>query len=481
MAGQRYLKHNFKRFEDIMDNKMDNYNGNNDDLFYISRLLSNNNDLIGNMAKYCKNDIIYLYNKYNDKYLRDNDRLKTTIYTGLNGISILFLRIILLIDKYNDTNNNDNNNNNNDNDVKRSDTDTECLWKKFIESLCVGLNVKDSMTLREKLVKRIVSFVKYKGRARKGITLVCGDIGVLTVACIVYIISNNKNKYEKYLKYIVDLSKNIVNDYPNENEFLYGKIGYISCILFIQSFLSNKMYSKSNINLFDIKSIQNIMDAIINEGLYYAKMQQYNDIPLLYIWHNKEYLSGAHGLVGIIHILLQIKYSKNKYSKLFDKTISYLLTTKLQNGNYPTKYNNNRDYFFQFCHGLTSYLMLFIRYYNINSNDKLLKQILLGNDVLFKYGLLLKSKCICHGITGNAYPFLYTYSMLKKHNKRKESLKYLYYALQFGIYSSSKNVKLTRKPDNPDSLYEGKSGELCFYLDLLFNNDNPKFPCYDFV
>ena len=47
--------------------------------------------------------------------------------------------------------------------------------------------------------------------------------------------------------------------------------------------------------------------SILNSGKSYAKACGIKS-PLMYSWHESEYLGGAHGLAGILYLLLQVIY-----------------------------------------------------------------------------------------------------------------------------------------------------------------------------
>lgn len=49
-----------------------------------------------------------------------------------------------------------------------------------------------------------------------------------------------------------------------------------------------------------------MINDILNSGKNYAKARGIKS-PLMYVWHDSEYLGGAHGLAGILYLLLQVK------------------------------------------------------------------------------------------------------------------------------------------------------------------------------
>ena len=60
----------------------------------------------------------------------------------------------------------------------------------------------------------------------------------------------------------------------------------------------------------DSELIRTVILAVIESGKTYAKQHKHQS-PLMYEWHGKKYLGAAHGLVGILVILLQV--SSNLY------------------------------------------------------------------------------------------------------------------------------------------------------------------------
>ena len=69
---------------------------------------------------------------------------------------------------------------------------------------------------------------------------------------------------------------------------------------------------------FDVLSedeIRSVLNCIIQSGLAYSKKHR-SPSPLMYQWHGDEYLGAAHGVSGILKILL--RFFKN-YLKTFSK------------------------------------------------------------------------------------------------------------------------------------------------------------------
>lgn len=54
-----------------------------------------------------------------------------------------------------------------------------------------------------------------------------------------------------------------------------------------------------------------VASLVIKRGEELASEEQ-TEAPLMYEWHNKKYLGGAHGIAGILFILLQVLFSSFK-------------------------------------------------------------------------------------------------------------------------------------------------------------------------
>lgn len=53
-----------------------------------------------------------------------------------------------------------------------------------------------------------------------------------------------------------------------------------------------------------------MVQSILKSGKVYSAKTS-NESPLMYAWHDTEYLGGAHGLGGILYLLLQVQIFLN--------------------------------------------------------------------------------------------------------------------------------------------------------------------------
>ncbi len=124
------------------------------------------------------------------------------------------------------------------------------------------------------------------------------------------------------------------------------------------------------------------------------------------------------------------------------------------------------------CNGTTGAVFLFARAYEVFGEGAYLEAARRAAEHVWRYGLLRKGNGLCHGIAGNAYAFL---SLYRTTSEKRQ----LDRALHFARFSWSDRVtRAQRASDRPWSLYEGRMGTLCFYLDCLDPN-RARFPAFE--
>lgn len=84
------------------------------------------------------------------------------------------------------------------------------------------------------------------------------------------------------------------------DELLYGRVGCLYSLLFVKQYCKEKV---------DDTLIRNIANTIISSGKSFAEQLQQTGCtvpPLMFEWHEQKYLGPAHGMAGIIYLLLQV-------------------------------------------------------------------------------------------------------------------------------------------------------------------------------
>ncbi len=204
-----------------------------------------------------------------------------------------------------------------------------------------------------------------------------------------------------------------------------------------------------------------------------------------FIFYGTDYVGAAHGIAGILYILLHFpEWCKEPDTNAWvTGTLTHLLTLQNSDGNFPTSMSGLRDRMkVHWCHGAPGFIPLFHKAYKVYGDTKYLKAMEMALSCVWKYGILRKGYGVCHGIAGNGYSFLCLY----KETRHDE---YYYKALQMAECIFNEEIKkmvetyIDRQryrvgvPDLPYSLMEGLAGTVCFFCDLL-HPEQAAFPGY---
>jgi hypothetical protein len=96
------------------------------------------------------------------------------------------------------------------------------------------------------------------------------------------------------------MKKNALS-YSNPDEYLYGRSGYLYTLMFLRREIEH--------NVIDTQLITEVFETMIKSGEKYAR-EIGSESPLMYKWHGSEYMGAAHGVSGIIYLLLKVKFEK---------------------------------------------------------------------------------------------------------------------------------------------------------------------------
>ncbi|KAI5633085.1 lanthionine synthetase c-like protein domain-containing protein [Phthorimaea operculella] len=298
-----------------------------------------------------------------------------------------------------------------------------------------------------------INLDKLKGRR---ISFVCGDAGPLAIATVISYQLGSKRPdnlpdYKTISQKLISLIS-LLNESPNE--IMYGKAGYLYALLFV-----NKHIGKE---LIPAKHIQKVIAAIIQDGKDFA-FQVKSDSPLLWQWHEKIYFGAAHGMAGILYMILQARAytTVSELRSLVKPAVDWLLGHRFPSGNFPSSLGSaSGDRLVQWCHGAPGFTALCLEAHQVFEEEKYMKIALQCGEVVWQRGLCAKGYSLCHGVAGNAYTFLQLYQATKKPM-------HLYRACCFADWCVSEREGSERhRPDRPASLFEGLVGRLYFLEDL---------------
>lgn len=302
-------------------------------------------------------------------------------------------------------------------------------------------------------------------KSRHKVTFLTGAVGPLALAAVILYSQSKKEETEQLISKLKSLSTNVLdkhNDVPDE--LLYGRAGYLAGLLYVNT----------NISPAPIEAdlIKKVISYIIKSGISYSSANHCQS-PLMYSWHDKEYIGGAHGLAGILYLLLQARYylTQVQIDNYLKPSLHYLQRLQFSSGNFPSSTGNSSDKLVQWCHGAPGISMLFCLAHKVFEDSTFLETAIQCAEVTWERGLLKKGYSICHGVAGNGYTFLYLFQQTK-------DVKYLYRACKFAEWCFHFGSHQNRCPDRPFSLFEGLAGVIYFLLDV----QQPylaKFPTYD--
>ncbi|XP_044753496.1 glutathione S-transferase LANCL1 [Coccinella septempunctata] len=314
-------------------------------------------------------------------------------------------------------------------------------------------------------LKEILELIPLKRLKNKRHTFLCGDAGPLAIAAVVHYKLGNHDQTKLVVERLLSMKDDVFNinsDLPNE--YLYGRAGYLYAVLFV-----NKNVHPPP---FPDEFIRKIVEIILICGKNEAKAGKFK-CPLMYQWHDSYYLGAAHGLSGILYLLLQIKENlmESEMNTLIKPTIDYLSTIRFPSGNYPSSMGRDVDKYVQWCHGAPGFVYLFSQAYKVFGDPKYIQLALDAGEIVWQRGLVRKGYSICHGVSGNAYCFLELYQTTQDEKQLYRAFKFAEWCLDY-----KKNHE-EYPPDRPISLFEGIAGPMYFLLDML-NPVEAKFPGY---
>ncbi|XP_069067603.1 lanC-like protein 2 isoform X1 [Pleurodeles waltl] len=299
------------------------------------------------------------------------------------------------------------------------------------------------------------------------VTFLCGDAGPLAVGAVVHHKLQNEKESKDCITKLLQLHKSVVNpDGDLPDELLYGRAGYLYALLYLNTEISPDTVPQ--------ETIKELVDAIIESGKTLSKEERKTDrCPLLFQWHNKQYVGAAHGLAGIYYMLMQplSNLDQETLVELVKPSIDYLRHKKFRSGNYPSSLSNESDRLVHWCHGAPGVIHVLLQAYKIFKEEKYLKDAIECSDIIWQRGLLRKGYGICHGTAGNGYAFLSLYHLT-------QDKKYLYRACKFAEWCLDYGAHGCRIPDRPYSLFEGMAGTIHFLSDMLVP-ESSRFPAFE--
>ena len=262
---------------------------------------------------------------------------------------------------------------------------------------------------------------------------------------------------------------------PGECEVLYGRAGALHAILFLRKGLGDpNLGSREAVLLAKSILVQGQQGAAS-----FRRGSNQKSISLLWSWHQKPYLGAAHGVVGILQMILSLQSAELQklekqggYLSLIRSTINELDVFCFPSGNLDSSIHERpaSDRLVHWCHGATGHVILLVKAYQVFGTDDYFNQArTIASDVIWTRGLLRKGVGLCHGISGSAYAFL----AVGRHDPSFQEK-----AQSFAQFALDRLGDLELVPDHPYSLFEGLGGLCSLAMDLA-DPGNAQFPLYE--
>lgn len=161
-------------------------------------------------------------------------------------------------------------------------------------------------------------------------------------------------------------------------DLLYGRAGFLWAALFINKHLGDEIIPN--------ELLMAVAQAVLAGGRAGASVNI--ACPLMYRWHGTRYWGAAHGLSGILHVLLHLPLTGEDLKDV-KATLRYMMSNRFpHSGNYPVSEGNPRDKLVQWSHGASGVAITLCKASQVSSSlqFRLLVTIAFANkELLFCY------------------------------------------------------------------------------------------------
>ncbi|XP_057451013.1 lanC-like protein GCL2 [Lotus japonicus] len=310
------------------------------------------------------------------------------------------------------------------------------------------------------LCSQIVKACDNASLRSRDVTFICGRAGV----CALGAVAAKHGGDDESLKYYLAQFQKIKLPKDLPDDLLYGRVGFLWACLFLNKHLGQGIVPSDY--------TATIVGEIIKNG---RALGTKGKCPLMFEWYGEKYWGAAHGLAGIMHVLMDMELKPDELEDVRG-TLKYMIHNRLPSGNYPaSEEDKKRDVLVHWCHGAPGMALTLVKAAKVFGDKEFLDAAIEAGEVVWSRGLL-KRVGICHGISGNAYVFLSLYQLTG-------NVMYLYRAKAFACFLLDRAHKLISRGemhggDRPYSLFEGVGGMAYFFLDMV-DPSQAKFPAYE--
>lgn len=318
---------------------------------------------------------------------------------------------------------------------------------------------------------------------RGNASLLCGEAGTLVVDALL-----RPAHAEQDVARFLELASSADADEAFDDEWLYGRAGLLmGCLILAPQ-------ARAHVSAASVHRLVRLADSLAQHLLQRGQAQAsaaeawhaQGVPPLLYEWHGHCYIGAAHGLLGSAMALLgwlravrcsdrpePLASTAAAARLLIVQALDWALAQVDAAGNLPARAGEPSP-LVQFCHGAPGAALVFAFGAQELELERFREAAVRFGEVTYEYGLLRKGPGLCHGLAGNGWVML---AMLRL---TRDPL-WLLRACQFAQAIRSEGVRtMSRTPDRPWSLFEGRAGALAFLAALC--QDDPaaaRFPFFE--
>ncbi|XP_031484303.1 lanC-like protein GCR2 isoform X2 [Nymphaea colorata] len=330
--------------------------------------------------------------------------------------------------------------------------------KASLKFLQAGVEIKD------KVVKE--TWLRAGGRV-KNFTLYTGSLGTAYLLLKAYRVTKDVNDLSQCAE-IIEACTSASRRMREDVTFICGQAGVYALGAAAAKLKGDQALVDDYLTLFKEDPI---VKDVIKEG---RRLSQQGGSPLMYAWHGKKYWGAAHGLAGIMHVLMDMQLNPEEQESV-KGTLRYMIQNRFPSGNYPSSEGSSTDRLVHWCHGAPGVALTLCKAAKVFRDEQFAEAAVDAGEVVWRRGLLRRLG-ICHGVSGNAYVFLSLYRLTGKQE-------YLYKAKAFAAFLLDGASRLISSGemhggDNPYSLFEGMGGMAHLFLDMGRPSD-ARFPAYE--
>uniref|UniRef100_A0A7S1IH92 Uncharacterized protein n=1 Tax=Eutreptiella gymnastica TaxID=73025 RepID=A0A7S1IH92_9EUGL len=354
-----------------------------------------------------------------------------TVYTGVGGVAFMYFRL-------------------------------------YLHMKLIG-NASGAQLMLDKCQQRLESCQRQLPRQEDMVSFFCSSGGIYALSAAVAHARGAHDHAAAFITGLYDL-QTLCWSRQTIDEILFGRAGYLYCLFFVRQYAGAQVPTSL---------LQQVMRIMLQTG----STGRCRDWPAMWYCFEEPYLGAAHGMAGILYMLLQEFHLLCPEEQTLARDLVYR-TLGLANleGNYPPVLGEEAR-LVHWCHGAPGFVSFLLKAAEVFGDAKFKQAAAKACDVIWQQGLLQKGLGLCHGICGNAYAFLSMY-------RATRDPRYLHYAWEFCQATWDPQVlqhistapdrqrKVQGVPDAPYSLMEGAAGVICFYADML-RPEASVFPAYE--